>query len=572
MSSPCERRILAATKAMRIALVLCLSLLAGCDNPGGVTGGSAGADSSVAVPAPLPPPSPDGGFTDVTLAAGIRARHRLPDSGLGNIVDAMGSGAAFADLDGDDWLDLVVLGGPRSPEPVGDEWKGAGIRLYRNLRNGRFADITEASGIPSEGTGVAVAIADVDGDRDRDVFIVDRGENRLYRNRGDAVFEDVTDRTGLGDPLFGIGAVFFDMEGDGDLDLYVINYLEFDPSQTAYYAPDGFPGPRSFNAEPDILYRNQGDGSYEDVSSSSGISSLRGRGMSVAVVDIDDDGDPDIFVANDVTANFLLLNEGGGRFSEVGLVTGVAMGASGEETSAMATDVGDVDGDGQLDLAVSDTAFGALYRRLYPGFFVDEAMISGIGPIAGQFVSWGQNLIDFDNDGDLDLFVANGGLHHVVGWEDLLLRNIGDGRYEDASREGGTHFATRQVGRSSIAGDYDNDGDIDLFITNLDGGHVLLRNDSADEASWITLDLVGRRARDPFGARIELDAGGKTMVAEARCPTAYLGQSDPRVHFGLGPGVEIVDEIRITWPSGSVQIVTDARARQIIIIREEERP
>jgi len=562
-----QQRTLARTGTTWVAVLLCLGLAIGCvDQEESVSVASSSAE------APLPPLSPNGGFTDVTLAAGIDFRHQLPDTGLRNVVDAMGSGAAFADLDGDDWLDLIVLGGPVSPETADGEAQGAGIRLYRNLRNGRFADITEASGIPSSGTGVAVAVADVDGDQDRDVLVVDRGRNRLYRNNGAAVFEEVTDQAGLGDPRFGIGAVFFDMEGDGDLDLYVTNYLEFDRTQAAYYAPTAFPGPRSYSAEADVLYRNRGDGSFEDISASSGIAEHRGRGMSLAATDIDDDGDADIFVANDVTANFLFLNEGGGRFSEGGLAAGVAMGGGGEETSAMATDVGDVDGDGQLDLAVSDTAFGALYRRVYPGFFVDEVMTSGIGPVSGQYVSWGQNLIDFDNDGDLDLFVVNGELHHVVGWEDLLLRNVGEGRYEDASLEGGPYFATRQVGRGSITGDYDNDGDVDLFVTNLDGAHVLLRNDSPDDASWITLDLVGRGARDPFGARIELDVGGKTMVAEARCPTAYLGQSDPRVHFGLGPGVEIVDEIRITWPDGAVKILTNVPTRRITTVREDERP
>ncbi|MGD8328828.1 MAG: CRTAC1 family protein [Acidobacteriota bacterium] len=528
------------------------------------------ADSSSGADLPLPPPSPDGAFTDVTLAAGIDARHRLPKSGLSNLVDAMGSGAAFGDLDGDGWLDLVVLGGPRSPDAADDGYVHAGVRVYRNLRNGRFVDITADSGIPPDSTGVAVAIADVDGDRLRDLLIVDRGPNRLYRNRGDAVFEDVTDAAGVGDPRFGIGAVFFDLEGDGDLDLYVTNYLEFDPSQTAFFAPNGFPGPRAYSASADVLYRNQGDGRFEDISVSSGVDALSGRGMSVAAIDVDDDHDPDIFVANDVTANFLLLNDGGEGFSEAGLTAGVAIGGSGEETSAMATDVGDVDGDGQLDLVVSDTAFGAYYRRVYPGFFVDDVMRAGIGPVSAQFVSWGQNLLDYDNDGDLDLFIANGGLHHLVGWEDLLLRNAGGGQFEDASLEGGEHFGARLVSRSSITADYDSDGDIDLFITNLDGGHVLLRNDAPPGLSWITLDLEGRRSRDAFGARIELDAGGRTRIAEARCPTAYLGQSDPRVHFGLGAGVDTVDEIRIVWPDGTKQTLTDVPARQILVIREQD--
>jgi hypothetical protein len=292
--------------------------------------------------------------------------------------------------------------------------------------------------------------------------------------------------------------------------------------------------------------------------------------MSLAVSDFDDDGDTDVFVANDASGNFLLLNEGEGRFSEAGLLSGVAMGENGEQTSAMAAVVGDVDGDGQIDLAVSDTAFGALYLRTRPGLFADEVMPSGLGPLMGQYVSWGQNLLDFDNDGDLDMFVANADLHHLVGWEDLLLRNTGAGHFEDASMDGGAYFATRQVGRSSITGDYDNDGDIDLFVTTIQGRPFLLRNDLSRDPSWITLDLIGRRARDPFGARVVVHVGARTFVSESRCPSAYLGQSDPRIHFGLGEGVERVDRISIVWPDGTSRTLTDVPARQILRIEERE--
>jgi hypothetical protein len=236
----------------------------------------------------------------------------------------------------------------------------------------------------------------------------------------------------------------------------------------------------------------------------------------------------------------------------------------------MSGDLGDVDLDGQLDLMVSDTAFGAFYRRIRPGFYSDEVMRAGIGTLVAQYTSWGQNLLDFDNDGDLDLFVVNGGLHHLVGWEDLLLRNDGTGRFADASKEGGGYFGTRQIGRVLISGDYDNDGDIDVFVMNLAGRHFLLRNDFATPASWITLDLVGDTARDPFGGRVTLQVGSRSYVAEHRCPSGYLSQSDPRIHFGLGSDVEKVDRIEVVWTDGSRTTLLDVPARQILRIEQGE--
>jgi len=555
-----------------LSLLAAMFGLIGCGDadaePGGFAPPTAANPESAG---PLPDVSPSGGFTDVTLAAGITSRHRLPGDDLENIVDAVGAGAAFADLDGDGWLDLIVLGGPRSPVEDGrGRSANAGIRVYRNRGDGRFDDITRGSGIPAESTAVAVAVADVDGDGDRDVYLVDRGPNRLYRNRGDAVFENVTRKAGVGDSAFGVGALFLDADRDGDQDLYVANYLEFDPREQEFFAPDGYPGPLAYRAQADVFYLNRGDGTFEDASRRAGIAALGGRGMSLAAADFDEDGDTDVFVANDATANFLLAGDGRGGFEEIGMIAGVAMGENGEETSAMASDVGDVDGDGFLDLSVSDTAFGALYLRTAPGFYVDDVMRSGIGRLSGQYVSWGQNLLDFDNDGLLDLFLVNGGMHHLVGWEDLLLRNVGAGRFEDASDGGGSYFATRQVGRASIRGDYDNDGDDDLFLTTLQGRPFLLRNDTPPDGSWITLDLVGRTSRDPFGARVELLVGGRTRVAEARCPTSYLGQSDPRLHFGLGDGIETIERIRIVWPDGTEQTLLDVPAREFRRIVQKE--
>ncbi|MFQ5700539.1 MAG: CRTAC1 family protein [Acidobacteriota bacterium] len=518
----------------------------------------------------MPPASDAGGFTDVTLAAGITAQPRLTHDDLRNIVEAVGSGAAFADLDGDGWLDLVVLGGTPSPDGDGETPPDT-VHLYRNGKDGRFEELTADSGVPPDTRAVAVAVADIDGDGDRDIYFVDRGPNHLFRNRGNGTFDDVTAEAHVGDQGFGIGAVFLDLERDGDLDLYVANYLRFDPGETAYFAPDGYPGPLAYRPERDVLYVNRGDGTFEEASGRSGIDALAGRSMSLAAADFDDDGDTDIFVANDSTENFLWINDGSGRFTEDGHTAGVALGENGEQTSAMAASVGDVDGDGQLDLAVSDTAFGALYRRLYPGVFADDVMSSGLGRLAGQYVSWGQSFLDMDNDGDLDLFLANGGLHHLVGWEDLLLRNEGSGRFEDASDLAGDYFGTRQVSRGSITGDYDNDGDIDLFVTTLSGRHFLLRNDAPSSPGWITLDLAGARGRDAFGAKVEVRISNRTIVAEARCPTAYLGQSDPRLHFGLGAGVDRVDHIAIVWPDGKRRVLDDVPAGRILRIEESVR-
>ena len=529
---------------------------------------SAASGGDEALAANLPPVLADQAFADVTRAAGIDARHHLPAGRLDNIVDAVGAGATFADIDGDGWLDILLGTGAGSPTAPAASINQ--IRVYRNRRDGTFEDTTASSGIPSGTTAVAIAAADYDADGDRDLYVVDRGPNRLYRNRGDGTFDDVSDSAGVGDPSFGVGAAFFDMDGDGDLDLFVANYLEFDAREDNYYRPDGFPGPLAYSAQPDVLYRNLGDGTFEDASADAGLDARIGRGMSVVTADFDDDRDIDIFVANDATENFLWINDGEGVFEEAGLMSGLAMGAAGEHTSAMAADLGDIDRDGQLDLAVSDTAFGAVYLRRSPGMFVDEVMRTGVGPLCAQYVSWGQNLLDYDNDGDLDLFVVNGGLHHLVGWEDLLLENDGSGIFRDGSERSSVALSSRSVGRSSVSGDYDNDGDVDLLITTLDDRPVLLRNDTSDAASWLGIELVGSNGNDAYGARIRVLAGGQDFVAEARSPSAYLGQSDVRLHFGLGSAVDIVDEVEVVWPDGTVTQRSGVAVRQYLQLRQDD--
>lgn len=515
----------------------------------------------------MPPTTSNGSFVDVTLSAGILARHWLPTDDLTNIVDSVGAGAAFADLDNDGWLDLIVTGGARSPATTDADNQHTGVHIYKNLKNGRFQDVTATSGIAPNSYAVGVAVADIDGDGDRDIYFVARGRNQLYINNGQGHFQDMTTKMAVGDEHFSTGAAFFDLDNDGDLDLYVTNYLDFDPTETTYYAPDGFSSPLAYKAQADVLYKNNGDGSFANYSVESGISAFAGRGMSVATLDLDNDQDIDIFVANDATENFLFLNDGNGKFTEQALLSGVATGANGEQTAAMAISIGDLNRDGRPDMTVSDTAYGALYMQMEPALFDDHVSSSGISILVAQYVSWGQNLIDYDNDGDLDLFTANGGLHHLVGWEDLLLENDGKAKFVDVSQRVGPYFELRHISRSSIVGDYDNDGDMDIFVTTLAGRHVLLRND-AKPAAWIKLDLVGVAHRDAFGAHVEIAVGKRKYTRQSRFPSAYLGQEDARLHFGLGVGVKKIDRIVVTWPNGKQQALTDISANQIVTIKE----
>jgi len=520
---------------------------------------------------PVLPPRSGDRFVDVTHQAGLDFVHILLDGKMDNVVESTGSGAAFLDYDRDGFLDIYfvqtgwvagVVESKTSPRRLRN-------RLYRNRGDGTFEDVTLRAGVGDTGFGIAAVAADYDGDGFQDLYVCNMGANRLYRNQGNGTFEDVTARAGVGDPRFSVGAVFFDYDGDSRLDLYVANYLEFDPNYTYHYGPDVFPPPLAYAAQPDALYRNRGDGTFEDVTRRTGIASVAGRAMTVVAADFDSDGRTDVFVSNDMGANFLWRNTGGGRFEEAALKFGVAFGENGEATSAMTADWGDYDRDGRFDLLVTDTAYGSLYRGVRPGVFSDEGVRSGVAALSGQYVSWGGGFLDFDNDGDLDLLIVNGDLHHVVGWEDLLLRNDGAGRYSNAG-EASVYFSQKLMGRGGAVADYDNDGDVDILITNLMDRPVLLRNDSPRENAWITIALAGPGGnRAGLGARVALHLGERTLQREMRCPTSYLCGGDPRLHFGLGR-CERVDRVVVVWPSGRRQVLNQVAVNRQLTIRHPE--
>jgi enediyne biosynthesis protein E4 len=517
-------------------------------------------------------------YTDVTEAAGIRFQHSFGDEEMSTILEATGSGCMFFDYDNDGWMDLYVVNGAyledvNDPPAVPGALDSLTSRLYRNQGDGTFVDVTARSGAGSRGYGMGCINGDYDNDGDSDIYITNYGRNTLLRNNGDGTFTDVTERAKVGDQRWGVGAAFFDMDNDGDLDLYVGNYLEFDPEYRLYYSAELFPGPLAYPGQPDVLYRNEGDGTFTDVTAAAGVTN-EGRAMGLMAADFNDDGWTDIYVANDAMEDFLYINQRDGTFVDAALELGVAFSANGDGSSSMGADLGDYDQDGDLDLRVPDMAYNNLFMRLSADRFEDRTAVTGIAEASGQYVSWDGDFLDFDNDGDLDIFLSNGDAHHLHDtMEPLLLANepaSGQGRrFRDVSRLAGPGFFRRCTSRGAAAGDFDNDGDLDLFIVNLDQPSVLLRNDGGNRGHWLELRLRGRRSNpDAVGARVCVYAQDLTQVSQAFNGAGFLSQDDPRLHFGLGARTR-VDSVTVRWPGAQVQRLVDIPADRLVEVVEE---
>jgi len=510
-------------------------------------------------------------FEDVTAKAKINFVHQFCDVKIANIIESNGAGGAWLDYDGDGLMDLFLvnsgpLPGVTHEEPGTSRWPN---RLYRNRGDGTFEDVTQKAGVAGYGYGTAAVAADYDNDGHTDLYVVCVGRSILYHNRGNGTFEDVTDKAGVANLKgTGIGAVFLDVDNDGLLDLFVANYLTFDPNYKLYFNPDAYPGPLSYKPEFNVLYRNMGNGVFKDISETAGIRIPGHRAMSVAVLDYNQDGAPDLYLSNDGTPNLLLVNDGKGHFKDVAMSAGVAFNAMGEAAGSMAATVGDCNMDGYDDMLITRLGYGSLYMGGPKGVFEDRMMASGLGALTAQYVGWGGNFVDFDNDGDLDIIIANGDAHYLVGWPSLLLENRGDGVFSDAAEKGGAFFKTKIRGRGSAVADYDNDGRLDIIITTIGDRPILLHNRGSFSNHWLKLDLQGTKSnRDGFGALVKVYAGGKTFCATARCEFGFLMMSDRRLHFGLG-NVTMVDAIEIRWPSGQHQRLTNVKADQILKIIE----
>ncbi len=510
-------------------------------------------------------------FQKVSPQTGVDFKHSIGDEHLDNLVETVGGGAAFLDYDQDGYMDLYMTNGSFTDKlSEGEVPEGKQVnRLYRNLQNGTFEDVSEKAGVDHGGYGMGLTIGDMDNDGFPDIFITCHGPNVLLHNNGDGTFSDISESAGIEGNECSVGAVWLDYDNDSYLDLYVGNYIKYDPEYGYFYAPDGFPGPMAYDGQQDRLYHNLGDGSFEDVTEAMGLINPDGRAMGVGAADFDDDGYIDIFVANDHMVNNIYHNNQGQGFSDHGTRTGMAFNQAGEATISMSVDFADYNNDGLIDVFMSDDTYCSLYQNQGGGVFTDMAYPSGISIAAGQFVGWSSSFFDYDNDGDVDIFKANGELKHLYGQEDQVFENLDGEKFRDASDDLGAYFSEELVGRGACFGDYDNDGDLDGYIVNLDDHGVLLRNNKGNEQNWISFLLVGNESnRDAIGATVRISTMGKQQLAVRRSTTGYLSQNDPRIHFGLADASE-VESVEIKWPSGKVQKLENLPANQILTINEE---
>jgi tetratricopeptide (TPR) repeat protein len=541
-----------------------------------------------------PPSSPESHsgvrFTDVHAAAGLRFRNVSGSPEQRYILESISAGIASFDYDGDGYQDLFVVDGNRVEATPAD----AGNRLYRNEPAADnapitriFREVTAAAGLSHSGWGMGCAVGDVDNDGDPDLYVTYWGPDLYYRNDGDGTFVESSAAAGLGSRDWGTSAAFGDLDGDGLLDLYVVNYLEFDletppagGNWCTYKGLNSFCGPEGIPAQADRLYRNSGEGHFVDVTAAAGVDRFAYPGLGVALGDFDDDGDLDVYVADDSEPNLLFRNDGDWRFTETGTLVGAAYSENGRAQAGMGVDAGDFDNDGDLDLYVTNFTddVNTLYQNQGDGWFVDGTYAAGMGSVVRPYLGWAAGFFDYDNDGWLDLFVANGHVYpqleeHPAGLRyaqrNLLYRNH-SGRFEEIGRNAGPGWLVEKVSRAAALSDYDNDGDIDLAVVNLNDVPTLLHNDGGNRNNWLGLKLIGSDSnRDAIGARVTVRAGDIVQVRQVQRGRGFQGQCDPRLVFGLGDR-QRVDAVEILWPSGRQQLMDPPPPlRRYLEIRED---
>jgi hypothetical protein len=527
-------------------------------------------------------------FRDVARSVGLDFVHINGASEQRFLPEILGPGGLFLDFDNDGWLDVFLVdGGSIADATVAGR---ARHRLYRNRGNGKFEDVTAASGIRHRGYGMGACAGDYDNDGLIDLYVTNVGSNLLYRNAGHGRFTEVPNAGGANPNLWSTSCAFLDIDRDGDLDLFVTNYVDALVNKNPFCGIAGPPPvrdychPLMYQPLHSVLYRNTGKKSFEDISKSSGVAALRGNGLGVAVADIDDDGWPDVFVANDAMPNFLFHNDADGTFTDIAGVAGVAVTSDGKAKAGMGTAFADFGGNGRLGLIVTnhEAEMHSLFLNVDSAIFSDVTMRSGVGPATRPYVGFGVAFFDYDNDTDLDIAIANG---HVMAnvsslrgggtfaQRNLLLRNS-DGRFQNVTNQAGPGFSIELVSRALAAGDVDNDGDLDLLVSNNGAGVNLLLNEGLAEAAVngnaMLIRVIGTKSnRSGIGTRLTLTTGGRRQLREVQSGSSYLTQNDLRAHFGLG-GANRSERLEIRWPSGATEVVRDLPANHVITVREGE--
>jgi enediyne biosynthesis protein E4 len=516
------------------------------------------------------------GLTNVVVSGGTKKNY---------VLEVNGSGACWLDYNSDGWMDLYLVNGGTLAELQGKVEPRGTNHLYRNNRNGTFTDVTATAKAPGHGWGFGCVAADYDNDGFVDIFVTNFGPNILYRNRGNGTFADVTAEARVGGgPIWHAGAAFGDYDLDGHLDLFVPGYLDFNVAnpelKTCEYRGIKVHacGPIGYKGAPDALYRNNGDGTFVETTEKAGVSDRsRYFGFQAVFEDFDNDGRPDLFVANDSNPNFLYKNKGDGTFEEVGIPSGVAYSGDGKEMSSMGVAVGDYDHDGNMDLFITTFANDnyVLFHNDGDGFFTDVSYPSGIGEPTVPFLGWASFFFDHDNDGYVDLFCVNGHVYPEVDGaiqetfrQPLqLFRNLGNGKFREVSRQSRLRAVPPQSGRGGSFADFDNDGDLDVVVSVMNDKPILLENVGGNRANWLRLCLVGGKCnRMAVGARVKIIAGGVTQYASVRAGESYLSSNDTRLHFGIGDSSAA--DVEIKWPGGGSERIAQVKANQSIEIRQ----
>ena len=518
-------------------------------------------------------------FTDVTRQAGIDFRYTFGDYTYENILESSGSGITIFDYNNDGLPDLYMLNGTYLEgisDPAGKIFRDTPNRLYRNNGDGTFTELAEKAGVDDRNWGMAAGAIDYDNDGDEDLFVLNYGPNVFYRNNGDGTFSDITESAGLRGPAtlngftkWSVGVAFGDYNSDGRIDAMVGNFLAFDPAYVSSATPDLMPHPSEYMGQASMLYLQQSDGRFVDVTREYGLYFPDSKCMGLTLYDYDNDGDLDIFQGNDHQLNFLFRNDDQ-KYQDVAIASGVAANSHGVPTGSMHGSIGDIDGDGMIDLLVTDLRYGALYRYTGNGLFKDVTEESGVAASLAGKGAWAAQLFDYDNDGDLDIFSANGTAEELILQPPLLLENNGKGHFRNAGPDLCDYFTTKRSGRAAAVWDYDNDGDLDIIVSHIDleASPTLLRNDVENPNHWLGLKLVGKDGpATAIGARVTIKSGNIDQVHVNQWATSYLSNHDPRVHIGLGQNKNI-DQLEIIWSNGKKEIYYNLAVDRYLTILE----